>query len=151
MFGMPNLSDPFMSSAVDPVIDPSATLGSTTIPYHSDRFGSNYIVPSTPFMGGSSYPLTRPNASIRLYRRGPRHVNIGSTTYIPSYASSSTAPIFFIVFFMMHPPHISHGSSGWSATSSHVVPSFTNTFVLRDYVPPYVFRVQPLYQYYNYG
>ena len=99
-----------MSSAVDPGIDPSTMLGSTTITYHSDRFGSNYIAPSTPFMGGSSYPLPRPNASIPLYRRCPRHVNIGSTNYIPSYAPSSTAPIFLNAFFMMHPPHISYGS-----------------------------------------
>ena len=148
---MPYLSEPFMSVTVDLGIDPSTMLGSTTIPYHSDRFGSNYIAPSTPFVGGSAYPLPRPNASICLYRRGPRHVNIGSTTYIPSYAPSFTSPIFLNVFFMMHPPHISHSSSGWSATSSHVVASFTNTFVSRGYGPPYVFRVQPLYQYYNYG
>ena len=139
-----------MSSAVDPGIDPSTTLGSTTIPYHSDRFGSNYIAPSTPFMGGSSYPLPRPNSSIPLYRRGPRHVNIGRTIYIPSYAPSSTTPIFLNAFFMIHPPHISHSSSGWSATSSHVVPSFTNTFASRGYMHPYVFRGQPLYPYYSY-
>ena len=140
---MPDLSKAFMSSAVDPGIDPSTTLGSTTIPYHSDRFGSNYIAPSTPFMGGSSYPLTRPNASIPLYRRGPRHVNIGSTTYIPSYAPSSTAHIFLNAFFMIHPPHISHSSSGWSATSSHVVPSFTSTFALEVMYLFMCLRVNP--------
>ena len=72
-------------------------------------------------------------------------MNIGGTNYIPFYSPSSSAPIPSNAFLVMYHPHSSHGSSGWSATSRHVVPSFTSTFVLGGYIPPYVSRGQPFY------
>ena len=127
---MLGLSEPFLSSAIDPSIYISTMLGSTSIPYQVGRFGSGHIAPSNAFVWGSSYQLRRPNDSIPLQRRGPRQVNIGGTNYIPFYSPSSSAPIPSNEFLVMYHPHSSHGSSGWSATSRHVVPSFTSTFAL---------------------
>ena len=103
-----------------------------------DRFGSGHIAPSTPIVGGSSYLLPMPNSSVPIHGNGPRHVNIGSTNYIPSYDPSPTILVPSNAFLMMHPPHGSHGPSGRSTTASHVVPASAHTVVSEGYVPPYV-------------
>ena len=139
-------------------------LGGTAIPFHVDRFGSVHIAPSTSVVGGSSYLFPRPNTSIPICRNGPRYVNIGSTSYIPSYAPSSMTHVPSNVFLMSHPPHSSHGPLNQITTSSHVVPSSTHTFVSQGYMPPYmstsyvphhvlpyVSEDQSAYQSYNYG
>ena len=45
---MLGLSEPFLSSAIDPSIYISTMLGSTSIPYQVGRFGSGHIAPSMP-------------------------------------------------------------------------------------------------------
>ena len=93
-------------------VDLGATPRGTSIPFHANRFGSRHIAPSTRAVGGSSYPLPRTNTRFPECGSGPRHVNIGSTSYIPSYAPSSLVPIPSNVFLMTHSPHNSHGPLG---------------------------------------
>ena len=52
---------------------------------------------------------------------------------------------------MTHSPHNLHSPLGWSASSSHVVPSSVGHAVSGGYAPPYVSGGQPFYQPYNYG
>ena len=48
-YGMPDILDLGLVPHVEPVGDPSATHGGTSIPFHMERFGdSSYIAPSTP-------------------------------------------------------------------------------------------------------
>ena len=103
-----------------------------------DRFGSGHTAPSTHVVGGSSYTLPRTNSGVHVHRNGPIHVNIGSTSYTPSYVPSSTTPVPSNAFLISHHPHSSHGPSGRSTTSSHVFPSYSHVVVLQGYMPPYM-------------
>ena len=78
-------------------------------------------------------------------------MNLGGTSYIPSYIPFSIRPIPSNAFLLTHPPHNPHGPSVWSASYNHVVPSSASTFVLGGYVPPYILGGQSFYQPYNYG
>ena len=159
-----NLPETEPSSNVEYGVDLGATPRGNAIPFQEDRFGSIHIAPSTPVVGGSSHMQPTPSTSIPIRGSDPRHVNIGNTSYIPSHAPSSLAPVPLNVFLTTHPPHNSHGPSGQSTTASHVVPASAHTVVSQGYVPPYVSagyvppytppygsRTQISYQSYNYG
>ena len=112
MFSIPDINTSIVSPTPGPSVDPGVGLGGTTTPYLAHRFGSGHIPPSTPFVGVFSLPSSGLNISVHSHGSGSGYVSVGSTTYIPSYVPSSTAPIPSNAFLMMNPPCVSHGPSG---------------------------------------
>ena len=123
MFGIPDITTSILSPAPSLSADPSVGMGGTTTPCLAHRFGSGHIPPSTPFVGGFSLPSSGHNTSVHSYGGDSGYVNIGATTYIPSYVPSSTTPIPSNDFLMSNPPHVLHGPSRSGAPFNYVVPS----------------------------
>ena len=91
------------------------------------------------------------NTSVPSYGGDHRHVNVGGTTYISSYAPSSTMHVPSNAFLMTHPPHVPHGPSRHSVASNRVVLSSASVFASGGYIPPYMSRGKPFHQSYYYG
>ena len=96
--------DSFLSYSYGPSFGISGIPRGTTILFHADQFGSGHIAPSTPFMGGIPYTSSRHTTGIPSSGGGPRHVDIGGTSYIMSYVPSPSILVPLNAFFMTHPP-----------------------------------------------
>ena len=95
-----------------------------------ERFGgTNHIAPSIPVVEASSHAPPRPSVSNPIQILGPRRVNIGKTTYIPSHVPSSLDPISSNVFLTTHPPPNSRGPLGCNVATSHVRSTTANAVV----------------------
>ena len=80
----------------------------------------------------------RPSTVVPIRGTDPRHVNIGGTSYMPSYIPSSSTLVPSNAFLTTHPPPNSHGPSGQSSTVSHVRSVSAHSVVSQGHVPPYV-------------
>ena len=138
IFGIPDMTDIFSSSIVDPIVGLSGVPGGTTIPFHADHFGSGHIAPSTPFVGGIPYTSYMHTTRIPSSGGDPRYVNIGGTSYILSYVPLYSIHVPLKVFFMTHPPYNPRGSLGRKNAYIHVVPSSFGYAILGGYLPHYV-------------
>ena len=106
MFNMPDITTSIPSPAPGPSVYPGVGLGGTTTPYLAHRFGSGHIPPSFPFLEIFSLPSPSLNTSICSHEGGSGYVNVGSTPYISSYFSSSTALFPLNEVFMINSPYI---------------------------------------------
>ena len=141
---MLDLTNTFPSSTIDPGMGLSVGVMVTIMPFHAIRFIGGHIAPSSPYVRGFSYPSFRHNTGVHSHGGDPRHVNIGCTTYIPSYAPLSTASIPLNSFHISHPPYVSQGPSEHGIPSSHGASLSACIVMLGGYVPPYILGVSLL-------
>ena len=83
----------------------------------------------------SSHAPPRPSVSNPIQIPGPRQVNIGNTTYIPSHVPSSSNPVPLNAFLTSHPPPSSRGPSSRNVATSHVYFVTSHTIVSQSQVP----------------
>ena len=103
-------------------VGPITTPRGTPILFHVKRFGgTSPIAPSIPVVEVSSHAPPRPSVSNPIQIPGPRKVNIGNTTYIPSHVPLSSNPIPFHVERFRSTSHITP-SIPMVEASSHVCP-----------------------------
>ena len=145
MVGMPDITTSILSLATGPSANPGVGPVGTIAPYLVHRFGSGHIPTSTPFVGGFSLP-----SSCLNNRDDSGYMNVGATTYIPSYVPSSTTLIPSSAFLMSNPPYILHGPSRSGAPFNYVVPSSAGAIVFVSCLPPHMSGGQPTYQSHNY-
>ena len=106
---------------VESEVDPGTMPRGTPILFHVERFwGTSHIAPSIPVVEASSHAPPRPTVTNPIQILGPRRVNIGNTTYIPSHVPSSSNPIPLNAFLTTHPPSSSCGPLGQNVAISHV-------------------------------
>ena len=77
---MPNIPESDLAYHAKLEVDPSATPGGTSIPFHAERFGgTSDIAPSIPVVEASSHAHPRPSVSNLIRIPESRRVNIGNT------------------------------------------------------------------------
>ena len=143
-YGMPDLTYIFMSSTIDPGMGLNVGVVVIIMPFHAIRFIGGHIAPYYPYVRGISYPSFWHNTGVHSHGGDPKHVNVGGTTYIRSYAPSSTASIPSNSFHMSHPPYVSQGPSEHGIPSSHGDSLSAYIVTSGGYIPPYILGVSPL-------